>query len=81
MDMIQKDSICNVIDELLNEIELIEHTLSLKVNQKIENENSTLLQQIQLTTMHLHHFEKKINQVKDGGSWIRTPINLRNLAF
>jgi len=80
MDMIQKDSICNVIDELLNEIELIEHTLSLKVNQMIVNENSSLLQQIQLTTMHLHHFEKKINQVKDGGNWIRTPINL-NLAF
>ncbi|MBP0724175.1 hypothetical protein J5Y03_03135 [Bacillus sp. RG28] len=81
MDMIQKDSICNVIDELLNEIELIEHTLSLKVNQKIVNENSTLLQQIQLTTMHLHHFEKKINQVNDGGNWIRTPINLGKLAF
>jgi hypothetical protein len=81
MDMIQIDSICNKIDEFLNEIELIEHTVSLKVNQMIENENSALLQQFQLTTMHLHHFEKKINQVNDGGSWIRTPINLTKLAF
>ncbi|WP_088069137.1 hypothetical protein [Gottfriedia luciferensis] len=81
MEFIQRDDFFRAIDEFLNEVEFIEHSLALRMNQKCNEEKDSLLSKVQSTTVHLHHFEKKVSQAKEGGSWISTPLLGRNLAF
>lgn len=81
MEVIQKEEFFQAIDEFLNEVEFIEHSLALRMNQKCEEEKNSILSKIQSTTIHLHHFEKKVNQAKEGGSWISTPLLGRSFAF
>lgn len=81
MEVIQKEEFFRAIDEFLNEVEFIEHSLALRMSQKCEEEKNSLLGKVQSTTVHLHHFEKKVNQANDGGVWISTPLLGRKLAF
>lgn len=81
MEVIQKEEFFRAIDEFLNEVEFIEHSLALRMSQKCEEEKNSLLSKVQSTTVHLHHFEKKVNHANDGGGWISTPLLGRKLAF
>ncbi|MFF2875670.1 hypothetical protein ACFVR2_05030 [Gottfriedia sp. NPDC057991] len=81
MELIQREDFFRAIDEFLNEVEFIEHSLALRIDQKCDEEKNLLLNKIQSTTVHLHHFEKKVSQAKEGGSWISTPFLGRQLAF
>jgi len=81
MEVIQKEEFFRAIDEFLNEVEFIEHSLASRMSQKCEEEKNSLLNKVQSTTVHLHHFEKKVNQASEGGGWISTPLLGRKLAF
>lgn len=81
MEVIQREDYIRAIDEFLNEVEFIEHSLALRMNQKCEEEKNSLLSKVQSTTIHLHHFEKKVEQASEGGKWISTPLLGRKLAF
>jgi len=81
MELIQREDFFRAIDEFLNEVEFIEHSLALRMNQKCEEEKNSLLSKIQSTNVHLHHFEKKVNEANEGGIFTSTPLLGRKLAF